>query len=123
MDWWVLTDGELGMASVEVSGPRSSTGWSSDDVRAALEAHLEATDRDIETEVSAPFETGASFPVQVESPTPVQATAATPLTTAASPSAAAGSAARDPEPGAGPTSDALASPSATPAPTLVSVAP
>lgn len=62
MDWWVFTDGELGMASVEVSGSRAATNWQSEDVRAVLEARLEATDRNTEVDVSAPFDTGDSSP-------------------------------------------------------------
>lgn len=56
MDWWVFTDDELGMASVEVSGSRLSTTGGAD-VRAVLAAHLEATERDTRVEVTAPFQT------------------------------------------------------------------
>ena len=38
MDWWVFGDGELGMASVEVSGSRAETGWDVDGVRVVLRA-------------------------------------------------------------------------------------
>lgn len=57
MDWWVFGDGELGLASVEVSGARGPSGWDSEGVRAVLEARLEAVDRDGELDVSAPFAT------------------------------------------------------------------
>lgn len=60
MDWWVFADGELGMASVEVSGSRSATSWGSGEVLAVLEARLEATERDVQIEVAAPFETTPS---------------------------------------------------------------
>lgn len=62
MDWWVFADGEMGMANVEVSGSRSATSWGSGDVLAVLEARLEATERDVEAEVAAPFETSSSVP-------------------------------------------------------------
>ena len=46
LDWWVFGDGELGLASVEVSGPRGETGWDDDGVCAALlEARLQAVAR------------------------------------------------------------------------------
>jgi hypothetical protein len=60
MDWWVFADGELGMASVEVSGSRSATSWGSGEVLAVLEARLEATERDVQMEVVAPIETTPS---------------------------------------------------------------
>jgi hypothetical protein len=60
LDWWVFADGELGMASVEVSGSRSATSWGSGVVLAVLEARLEATARDVQMEVVAPFETTPS---------------------------------------------------------------
>jgi hypothetical protein len=60
MDWWVFGDGELGMASVEISGSRGQTDWDSDGVRAVLEARLEAVDRDTRLDISAPFATTAT---------------------------------------------------------------
>ncbi len=57
MDWWVFGDGELGMASVEVSGARGPAGWDAEGVRGVLEARLEAVDRDTPLDISAPFAT------------------------------------------------------------------
>jgi hypothetical protein len=54
MDWWVFTDGELGRARVEVSGSRADTDWDATGVRAALEADLDAVDRDRAPEIVAP---------------------------------------------------------------------
>lgn len=58
LDWWVFGDGELGMAGVEVSGSRAETPWDADGVRVVLEAHLEATDRDVPVDVVAPADGG-----------------------------------------------------------------
>jgi hypothetical protein len=60
MDWWVFGDGELGMASVEISGSRGQTDWDPDGVRAVLEARLEAVERDTRLDISAPFATTAT---------------------------------------------------------------
>lgn len=68
MDWWVFADGELGIASVEVSGSRAETGWDAEGVRAVLEARLEATDRDQRVDVSAPGSSSATL--APASPTP-----------------------------------------------------
>lgn len=54
LDWWVFADGELGLATVSVSGARGETGWDDDGVRAFLEARLQAIDRGTEIDVSAP---------------------------------------------------------------------
>jgi hypothetical protein len=54
LDWWVFGDGELGAASVEVSGRRANTPWDSDGVRALLEAELSAVHRSRPVDVSAP---------------------------------------------------------------------
>ena len=54
LDWWVFADGELGLATVRVSGARGDTGWDDDGVRAFLEARLEAVDRDESIDISAP---------------------------------------------------------------------
>ncbi|MEX1296890.1 MAG: hypothetical protein AB1Z67_12055 [Candidatus Limnocylindrales bacterium] len=54
LDWWVFADGELGMATVSISGARGETGWDDDGVRAFLEARLQAVDRGAPMDVSAP---------------------------------------------------------------------
>jgi hypothetical protein len=54
LDWWVFADGELGLATVQVSGARGETGWDDDGVRAFLEARLQAVDRGAPIDVSAP---------------------------------------------------------------------
>ena len=59
LDWWVFSDGELGLATVEISGPRGETGWDSDGVLAELEARLQAVDREESIDISAP---GSSAP-------------------------------------------------------------
>ena len=53
MDWWVFTDGELGRASVEVSGSRAPV-WAQAGVRGTLEADLLATDRDQAIDIGLP---------------------------------------------------------------------
>jgi hypothetical protein len=53
LDWWVFADGQLGLATVQVSGARGDTGWEDDGVRAFLEARLQAVDRDERIDVSA----------------------------------------------------------------------
>lgn len=55
MDWWVFGNGELGMASVEVSGSRAETAWQAEGVRAVLEARLEATHRERPVDVGEPI--------------------------------------------------------------------
>ena len=55
LDWWVFADGELGLATVQISGARGETGWEDDGVRAFLEARLQAIDRDEPVDVSAPI--------------------------------------------------------------------
>jgi hypothetical protein len=52
MDWWVFGDGQLGRATVEVSGSRADTGWDASGVQASLRAELDATDRDIPVDLS-----------------------------------------------------------------------
>lgn len=69
LDWWVFGDGQLGLASVEVSGPRGETKWDDDGVRAVLEARLEAVDRDVPFDVSAPV-SSAPRPTAIESDAP-----------------------------------------------------
>lgn len=59
MDWWVFGDGELGRSRVEVSGSRADTTWQSTGVRAALQAELDAVDRDRTPEISAPEALGS----------------------------------------------------------------
>jgi hypothetical protein len=54
MDWWVFGDGQLGRALVQVSGSRADTGWQASGVQAALEAELEAVDRDLPATISVP---------------------------------------------------------------------
>jgi hypothetical protein len=44
MDWWVFADGDIGRATVEVSGGRGEV-WTQEGVRGVLEAELDATDR------------------------------------------------------------------------------
>ncbi len=56
LDWWVFADGELGAASVQISGARIDTGWDDDGVRAFLEARLIAVDRDEPVDVTAPVD-------------------------------------------------------------------
>ncbi len=46
LDWWVFADGQLGRATVEVSGSRAETPWDAEGVRVVLGAELSATDRD-----------------------------------------------------------------------------
>ena len=53
MDWWVFSDGELGRASVMVSGNRAGV-WAQPGVRGTLEADLLATDRYRPVDVSQP---------------------------------------------------------------------
>jgi hypothetical protein len=84
MDWWVFSDGQLGRATVEISGRRAETGWRSDGVRAVLEARLEATDRSIATDVT------TSVPSQPA------AAAASPRATAPPPSLSPGATAAPP---------------------------
>lgn len=52
MDWWVFGDGQLGRATVEVSGSRADTGWDAGGVRASLRVELDATDRDAPVDLS-----------------------------------------------------------------------
>ncbi len=52
MDWWVFGDGELGRATVQVSGSRADTTWEASGVQAVLRAELEATDRDLPVDLS-----------------------------------------------------------------------
>jgi hypothetical protein len=54
LDWWVFGDGELGLASVEVSGSRAETPWQAEGIRVVLEAELSATDRDLRVDLDAP---------------------------------------------------------------------
>lgn len=53
LDWWVFSDGELGRASIEVSGSRAEV-WAQAGVRGTLEADLLATDRDQPVDVGQP---------------------------------------------------------------------
>ena len=59
LDWWVFSDGELGLATVGVSGPRGETNWASSGVVAELEARLQAVDRHTSIDISEP---GSSVP-------------------------------------------------------------
>jgi len=70
MDWWVFADGELGLATAEVSGSRAETGWDAEGVRVVLEARLEATDRDRTVDVSAPVSSSATPDAALESEAP-----------------------------------------------------
>ncbi|MFO7531150.1 MAG: hypothetical protein R6W93_01725 [Candidatus Limnocylindrales bacterium] len=70
LDWWVFADGELGMASVEVSGSRAETDWDAEGVRVVLRAQLEATDRDRAVDLSAPRSSGATAGAALESEAP-----------------------------------------------------
>ncbi len=69
LDWWVFGDGQLGLASVEVSGPRGDTSWDDDGVRAVLEARLEAVERDVPFDVAAPV-SSTPRPTAIESEAP-----------------------------------------------------
>lgn len=53
IDWWVFADGELGLATVEVSGSRAETPWQAEGMRVVLRAELSATNRDQPVDVSA----------------------------------------------------------------------
>lgn len=82
LDWWVFGDGEMGMASVEVSGPRSEVDWDGEGTRVVLAARLEAVDRDRRVDISAPAAASTSAPASPSAePTP-----------SAKPSASAGTA-------------------------------
>jgi hypothetical protein len=70
LDWWVFADGELGMASVEVSGSRAETDWDAEGVQVVLRAQLEATDRDRSVDLSAPRASGARAGAALESEAP-----------------------------------------------------
>jgi hypothetical protein len=70
LDWWVFGDGELGLASVEVSGARGETGWDADGVRAVLEARLQAVERHKAVDISAPFSSTPRATDAIESETP-----------------------------------------------------
>ena len=70
IDWWVFVDGELGLATVEISGSRAETGWDAEGVRVVLEARLEATDRDRPVDVTAPASSSATPGAALESETP-----------------------------------------------------
>ena len=67
LDWWVFGDGELGLASVEVSGSRAETAWDADGVRVVLQARLEATDRDRRVDLSEPATPGVTPRATLES--------------------------------------------------------
>ncbi len=67
LDWWVFGDGELGLASVEVSGARGETGWDDDGVRAVLEARLQAVERHEAVDISAPFSSAPRATDAIES--------------------------------------------------------
>jgi hypothetical protein len=54
LDWWVFGDGELGLATVEISGSRAETPWDAEGIRVVLEAELSATDRHVPVDVGAP---------------------------------------------------------------------
>ena len=58
LDWWVFGDGELGLATVEVSGSRAETPWQAEGIRVVLEAELSATDRDVPVDLDAPGAAG-----------------------------------------------------------------
>ncbi len=60
LDWWVFADGQLGMASAEVSGSRAETDWDAEGVRVVLQARLEATDREGDVQVAIPATPDAS---------------------------------------------------------------
>lgn len=70
LDWWVFADGELGLASAEVSGSRAETSWGAEGVRVVLQARLEATARDQDVDVSAPGPTDATMAPPLESASP-----------------------------------------------------
>ncbi len=53
LDWWVFADGQLGRATVEVSGSRAETPWDAEGVRVVLGAELSAIDRDGPTAAAA----------------------------------------------------------------------
>lgn len=56
LDWWVFSDGQLGMAAVEVSGSRAETPWDAVGARAVLKAELSATNRSRPARIKAPVE-------------------------------------------------------------------
>jgi hypothetical protein len=70
MDWWVFGDGELGLATVEISGSRAETDWYAEGVRVVLEARLEATDRGRAVDVTAPVSPAETPAATLESTTP-----------------------------------------------------
>ena len=82
MDWWVFADGELGLASVEISGSRAEAPWEAKGVRAVLEARLEATHRERPVDVAAPV-TSSRGGVPVPSTSSPSATSAVALESAA----------------------------------------
>jgi hypothetical protein len=53
LDWWVFTDGELGLARVRVGGPVLA-GWPVSGMQAVLQATLSATDRTAPQEIRPP---------------------------------------------------------------------
>jgi hypothetical protein len=73
MDWWVFGDGELGLATAEVSGSRAEAPWDASGVRAVLSARLEATERDRGFDVAAPVLGGAAASAATPSPARSQA--------------------------------------------------
>jgi hypothetical protein len=70
MDWWVFADGELGLASIEVSGPVAETSLEAEGVRLVLEAELSATDRDASADLSAPAPASSEVDGAVQSGDP-----------------------------------------------------
>jgi hypothetical protein len=70
LDWWVFADGELGMATVEVSGSRAETSWDAEGVQVTLRARLEATQRDRPVDLSAPRSSRATPEAALESESP-----------------------------------------------------
>lgn len=55
LDWWVFTDGQLGLARVRVGGPVPAS-WPVAGLQAVLQATLSATDRTAPQEIRAPEE-------------------------------------------------------------------
>jgi hypothetical protein len=78
MDWWVFADGELGLASVEVSGSRADTDWDAEGTRAVLAARLEAVDRDEAVDGGAPVSSAGAPRAAGPTATPAAGPSATP---------------------------------------------
>jgi hypothetical protein len=90
LDWWVFGDGELGRATVDVSGSRADTDWPAPGVQAAMRAELLALDRDRAVDVTADIRSPGAEVTPAASG--VDASGATPAAAAASSTPTAGGA-------------------------------